>query len=129
MTDLENRDKMLVSIAHLCILIKIPGLFLALSIFFLNNEKSKFFIRGVRQAIGLQLIVTAFSCIHFVMEIFGFVSRFDGRSFNSLEMGFSIIYTIVITLALYAAFRAYKGVYFRYPIIGRFIETYKDIVN
>jgi uncharacterized Tic20 family protein len=124
MTGLENRDKILVSIAHLCILIKIPGLFLAFSIFYLNNEKSQFFIRGVRQAIGLQLIVTAFSCIYYIMAMFGFVSRFDGRSFNSLQLGFSIMYVTVIIFAIYAASRAYKGVYYRYPIIGRFIEKH-----
>lgn len=124
MTDIEYRDKILVSIAHLCILIKIPGLFLALAIYFLNNEQSQFFIRGVRQAIGLQLTVTAFIFVYKAMAMFGFLSSFDGRSFNSLEMGFSIMYIIVIAFAIYAASRSYKGFDYRYPIIGRFIEMH-----
>ncbi len=42
MTGLEQRDKILVSIAHLCILIKIPGLFLAIAIFFLIMKNHSF---------------------------------------------------------------------------------------
>ncbi|MEL7568159.1 MAG: DUF4870 domain-containing protein [Dehalobacterium sp.] len=124
MTALEHRDKVLVSIAHLCILIQIPGLFLALAIYFLNNEKSQFFTRGVRQAIGLQLTVTVFIFIYRAMVIFGLILLYDGRSFNLLQMGFSILYIIAIIFAIYAASRSYKGFDYRYPIIGSFFEIH-----
>ncbi len=68
--------------------------------------------------------MTAILCIYYVMAMFGFVSHYDGKSFNSLQLGFLIMYFIVIVLAVYAAYKSYKGFDYRYPIIGRFIETH-----
>lgn len=118
---MKDKYKSLVSIAHLCILISFPGLLLALTIYFLEKDNSEFIKRGVKQAIGLQSIVAACILIYRTGRIFG-LFNLSGL----LNLGFPFAYAVIAATAIYAAHKSYKGIYYRYPLIGKFIE---DIGN
>ncbi|WP_214659243.1 DUF4870 domain-containing protein [Candidatus Formimonas warabiya] len=121
---METKERALVSIAHLCILINFPGLFIAFVIYFLEKDNSCFVKKGVKQAVGLQLIVCAFLFIFKTVRFFGLFSISFGRTSSLLALGLSVIYGAIALMAIYAAFMSYKGNDYRYPLIGKFIDNY-----
>ncbi|MDD4048521.1 MAG: DUF4870 domain-containing protein [Clostridia bacterium] len=127
MLDLHDKEKAIVCIAHLCILINLPGLFLALAIYFMENGKSEFIKKGLEQAIGLQLLVTFFIVVFRTGKLFGLFIYNPSSSMELFASVSLVVYIFLLITAIYAAYKSYKGVEYQYPLIGKIIAKYKRI--
>jgi len=116
---LKDKEKALTGIAHLCILFQFVGLAITFVIYFLEKDSSDFIRKGVKQAIGLQVLVSIFALVYRLAILFGFTGS---RTIFSAVGVFWLLYLLAIGFALYAAVKSFKGSYYEYPLINRFIS-------
>lgn len=116
---LHNKEYMLAIICHLTVFL---GVFFAtivvLIIWLLKRKQSNFINHHGREAINFQLSMT----------LLGFILMWPTTYFLQLnamyivDIYIGILYVIVCILAIIAAIKAYKGVYYKYPYTIPFIK-------
>lgn len=120
-----SEERILSAISHLGLFFHLPGLFIALLIYFAKREHSVFIAQHALQAIGFQIVMMLLG------GIFGFGAM--GLVFGGLIMGgvagvvrmAVFLWFTVVLLALCAVVgicRAMLGKDFTYPLIGEFIN-------
>ena len=117
---LKNKEIALTGIAHLCILFQFVGLVIAFVIYYMEKDSSDFIRKGVKQAIGLQVLISIFILAYKTVLLF--YGSVIVRAYI-LRGAILLLYLAVIGLALYAAFNFFKGRYYQYPLVGRLIQN------
>ncbi|MGI6648183.1 MAG: DUF4870 domain-containing protein [Bacillota bacterium] len=123
-----SEDRILAAVSHLGIFLNLLGIVLALIIYLLKQEQSKFIAHHAKQAVGFQLVVV----------IAGAVAGFSGFgvALGSLFFGpgpgvvgivgvavfFWLTIVLVAICAIVGAVRALMGKDFQYPLVGELID-------
>lgn len=126
--ELTHEEKILAVISHLGLFLNPIGIILALAIYLLKKEQSRFIAQHARQAVGFQVVV---AIVGVIAGLSGFGLILGGLFYGpgpgiAGAFGIAIIFWFTIILvalcAVVGAYRALIGKDFQYPLVGDLIN-------
>ncbi len=122
----NSEDKILAGISHLGIVTGWVGLVIALVIYLIRKDQSSFVKRCAKQAMGYQICTLVIMQV--LILIFGgsvVLGIISSKLVTMSTLGFLFVKTVnlgLCALGIWGAIKTFLGEYFRYPVIGGFID-------